>query len=124
RPFNWDDFEVFSNIVKDTEVSKNMKFVLKGEFVNDINTLFQTIINSYSTSEPIFALVIINKESRNRIGTCGLIPLKNSNITECFYALLPKYRGQGFAIESMKKIIEYAFSKPNFLIILAYINPK
>jgi ribosomal-protein-alanine N-acetyltransferase len=124
RPFNRSDFEVFSNIIKDSEVSKNIKFVLRSESASDIKTLFQSIIDSYNTSTPIFALVIINKESKNRIGTCGLIPLERSNNVECFYALLSRYRGQGFAIESMKKLIEYAFSSLNLSKITAFINPK
>jgi RimJ/RimL family protein N-acetyltransferase len=124
RPFNRDDFEVFSKIINDSEVSKNIKFVLKSELINDINAVFQSIIDSYSTSEPAFALIILNKESSTRIGICGLIPLENINNVECFYALLSRYRGQGFAIEAMKKLIEYAFSKLNLIKITAFINPK
>ena len=124
RPFNRDNFEVFSNLMKDTEVIQNLKFVIKSEPEKDIKTLFQSIIDSYSTSGPIFALMITTKESGNYIGFCGLINLKEDNEAECFYALLPRYRGHGFAIESVKKLIGYTFSELGLTRIIKFINPK
>ncbi len=124
RPINQDDFEFLSEIFKVDDIAENLKFLLNTKPENDKKTLIQSIIASHSTSEPNVALIIINRESKNRIGTCGLIPLEGSDDVECFYALLPRYRGQGFAIESMKKLIEYAFMKLNLSKISAFINPK
>jgi len=124
RPFTHDNIEVFSNIINDAQVSKNLKFILKTEIGENIEDLFDFIINSSNTSEQAIALEIIIKESGNCIGFCGLISLKDDMIMECFYALLPKFRGYGFAIEAMKKLIDYAFLKLNISKIIAYINPK
>ena len=124
RLINQDDFDIFSDIVKDDDVSNNLEFVLKNKPEKSIKSLFQTIITSFSSKDPIIALIVITKEDGNRIGSCGLIPLECGNEAECFYALLPEYRGSGFAIEAMKKLIEYGFSKLNLFKIIAHLNPN
>ncbi|MFX0136657.1 MAG: GNAT family N-acetyltransferase [Candidatus Hodarchaeota archaeon] len=124
RPFRRDDFRVFSNLLKDPEVSENLKFVLKTEIEQNIKNLFQSVITFQNTSEAIYALVITHKETSDSIGSCGLIYLEENNETICFYSLLPRYRGHGFAIEAMKKLIEYAFLKLNLSKLTIYINPK
>lgn len=124
RSTNQDDFEFILEIFEVNDIAENLKFFLKNKPEKDKKTLIRSIIASHNTSGPMVALIIINKESNNLIGICGLIPLESSNEVECFYALLPRYRGQGFAIESMKKLIEYAFTKLNLAKIIAFINPK
>ncbi|MFX0138236.1 MAG: GNAT family N-acetyltransferase [Candidatus Hodarchaeota archaeon] len=124
RPFNQDDFELFSNILKDHEVSKNLKYVLRSEFEQNIDILFQAIINSNNRSGSIFALVISNKEIKEDIGSCGFTFSEENNETVCFYMLMPRFRGNGFAIEAMKKLIEYAFLNLNLPKLTIYINPK
>lgn len=124
RPFTQNNIEVFSNIMNDAQVSNNLKFVLKTEIGKNIEDLFHSIISSYNTSEQVVALEIIIKGSGNSIGFCGLTPVKDDRIVECFYALLPRFRGYGFAIEAMKKLIDYAFLKLNISKVNAFINPK
>ncbi len=123
RLFNEDDFDIFSDIIKDDNVSSNLEFVLKNKPEKSIKSLFQTIITSFNSKDPIIALIVITKEDGNRIGTCGLIPLEDYNGAGCFYTLLPKYRGFGFAIEAMKKLIELAFKGLNLTRIITYIHP-
>ncbi|MFX0000828.1 MAG: GNAT family N-acetyltransferase [Candidatus Hodarchaeota archaeon] len=124
RPITHDTIDVFSHIINDAHVSKNLKFVLKNEIRENFDDLFHSIINSYTSSKQIIALEIIIKESEKSIGLCGLISLKNDKIVECFYALLPRFRGYGFAIEAMKKLIDYAFSRLNISKVIAYLNPE
>lgn len=123
RPLMMDDFSDFSNLLKGNDVSNNLEFILKTKQVINIKNLFQSLMNTGDTSKPIFTLLIINKETRDAIGSCGLLIIEGGNEAECFYALLPEYRGSGFAIEAMKKLIEYGFSKLNLLKIIAHINP-
>ena len=124
RPLTKDDFSVFSNLLKNNDVSNNLEFILKRKQVINIKNLFQSLMNTSNTSNPICTLLIINKETGDAIGSCGLLILEGSNEAECFYILLSEYRGSGYAIEAMKKLIEYGFSKLNLLKIIAYINPK
>ena len=124
RPLIKDDFSVFSNLLKSTDVSNHLEFILKRKQVINIKNLFQSLMNTSNTSNPICTLLIINKETGDAIGSCGLLILEGSNEAECFYILLSEYRGSGFAIEAMKKLIEYGFLKLNLFKIIAHINPK
>ena len=41
---------------------------------------------------------------------------------ECYFILFPQYRGSGYAIEALKKSIEFAFSTFNINKLNAYIS--
>lgn len=43
------------------------------------------------------------------IGWCGLRYLPEENETDIGYRFLPEYRGQGFAVETARRCIEYGF---------------
>ena len=124
RSFDRDDFDVFSNLIKDEMVSENLKFIFKTKNEEEIEFFFKSLTNSFKTSNPIVALLIIKKDTGNSIGSCGLILLENKNEAICFYSLLPGYRGYGFAIEAMKKLIKYAFLKLKLFKLITFINPK
>jgi len=124
RPLLKDDFSVFSNLINTDDVSDNLEFVLKRKEVVNIKDLFQSLMKTFNSYKGEFTLLIINKELGDTIGLCGLNTLEDSKEAECFYTLLPEYRGSGFAIEAMKKLIEYGFLKLALLKIIAYINPK
>jgi len=124
RLFNKDDFEVFSNILNDNIVFENLKFILKREARIKPKFLFQSILNSYKIANPIVTLLIIKKDTENKIGLCGLIPLVDRDKALCFYSLLPMYRGNGFAIEAMKKVLEYGFLNLKFSKLITLIDPK
>ncbi|MBY8986519.1 MAG: GNAT family N-acetyltransferase [Candidatus Lokiarchaeota archaeon] len=96
------------------------RLILKPYSEEDINEF----LDSYKIAEPGFSLVISNKENDNYLGTCGLNPIRDSNGVGCVYALLPEFRGNGFAIEAMLKLIEYAFIKLEIPRIIAHIHPE
>ena len=54
---------------------------------------------------------LILKENNELIGQCGLLvrEVENEFELEVAYSILPKYRMQGFAIESAKKCRDFAF---------------
>ena len=124
RPFERDDFEVFSNLIKDDLVSENLEFLVMKKIEEKPEFLFESIINSSKTLNAIVALIILKKDTGNCIGSCGLILLEDNNEAMCFYSLLPSYRGCGYAIEAVKKLIEYAFMKLELFKLITLINPK
>ena len=90
-------------------------------------TLFSSILSSYNTPNPNFALKIINKVNNDFMGTCGLNTSEEGTAVECFYVLIPSYRGNGFAIEAMLKLLEYSFNIldiPKIIIYLRTNNEK
>jgi len=122
RLMNRDDFEVFSDILKDATADNNLKFILKMKLDNNSQQIFNSIIDSYNSINPVIVLIVINKESGNYIGLCGLLSSENGKKAQCFYLVRPEYRGHGFAIEAMKKLIEYAFEEPTLTGIIAFIR--
>jgi len=81
-------------------------------------------LDSYKIAEPGFSLVISTKEDETYLGTCGINPIRNSKNVSCLFALLPEIRGNGFAIEAMLKLLEYAFIKLKIPKIVAHIHPE
>ncbi|MFW9940725.1 MAG: GNAT family N-acetyltransferase [Candidatus Thorarchaeota archaeon] len=123
RPYIDSDFKSFSLLMKDESISKHHYSMVDQQTSNEEKSIFSSIINSYNSNKPIFAWAIYNKETDVLIGTCGLNSCKN-NITECFYALLPKYRRTGYAIESMQKILEFSFETLKKPQVIIYIHPN
>ncbi len=124
RPFSQEDFEFFMKIIKDDLIFENLKYIINKADLKNPVFLYQSFFHSEKTSDPIISLIITKKDTSEYIGFCGLRLLANINEAICFYSLLPIYRGFGFAIEAMKKLIEYAFLKLNLAKISTYINSK
>ncbi len=123
RLFNQGDFEFFIEIIKDKSVTQNVKYSLGNVDLEKPEILFQSIIHSFKSPHPMLILLIIKKETEDFIGSCGLKISSDKNEAICFYSLLPRYRGSGFAIEAMKKLIEYGFLKLNLSKIFTFISP-
>jgi RimJ/RimL family protein N-acetyltransferase len=81
-------------------------------------------LDSYRIPEPGISLLISSKENELILGTCGLYLIENGISIGCVYALLPEFRGNGYTIEAMRVLIEYAFTNLEFSTIIAYIHPN
>ena len=106
--------------MKVPEILETKRLVLRPYSEEDVNEF----LDSYKIADPGFSLVISNKENDTHLGTCGLNPIRNSKNVSCLFALLPEFRGNGFAIEAMLKLMEYAFIKLKIPKIVAYIHPE
>lgn len=49
--------------------------------------------------------------------------IEDGSGAEIFYIVFPKYRGYGYAIEAMKKLIEFAFKGLNLTRLITFIHP-
>lgn len=105
--------------MKVPERLETKRLILRPYSEEDINQF----LDSYKNADPGFSLVISNKEYNSYLGTCGLYPIKDSNRVGLIIALLPEFRGNGYAIEALLKLIEFSFSTLNILEIIAYIHP-
>jgi RimJ/RimL family protein N-acetyltransferase len=124
RPFNKDDLNPFISFMINEEATKYLSFTEAEKTPEGAKTLIHSIINSYNTQYSVCALAITQKESGKYLGSCGLTPLKNNNDAECFYALLPEYWGNGYAIECMRKLFDHAFTELKLSKIIAHVKPK
>lgn len=118
------DFDTFSELMSLDDIT-NSYFIPTEQKTNEgAKTLFNSIIQSYSTSKQIFAFMITDKEYENCIGSCGFKLSKDDTVANSFYILFPKYRGNGYAIEAMLKLLEFTFSILAIPKIIVYINPE
>ena len=105
--------------MKIPERLETKRLILRPYPKEDVNEF----LDSYKFLAPGFSLLISNKQYDTYLGTCGLNPIRDSRCVGCVYALLPEFRGNGFAIEAMLKLIEYAFLRLGILKIIAHIHP-
>jgi len=95
---------------------------MKNVTSTSFNQLFKAIIDSYQNQEVIISYALILKSNGEFLGFCGLVTLEDNMQMECYYFLLPKYWGNGYAIESLRKTFEYAFSELKLDKVVAYID--
>ena len=68
----------------------------------------------------IFSLT--NKIDEQLVGFIFFKPLIARNEMECYFVLFPQYTGNGYAIESLKKAIEFVFSTMKIDTLRAYVE--
>jgi len=105
--------------MKIPERLETKRLILRPYSEEDINEF----LDSYKITDPGFSLLISNKENDNYLGTCGLKPIRDSRCVGCVYALISEFRGNGYVIEAMLKLTEYAFIKLEITKIVAHIHP-
>jgi RimJ/RimL family protein N-acetyltransferase len=111
RQFTQEDFDNLLSFIK------NMASI-------DFGQLFKTIIDTYQSQEVVISNALILKSTGVFLGFVGLIILEDNMPMECYYFLRPEYWGNGYAIESLRKIFEYAFSELELDKIVAYIDQR
>lgn len=124
RPFKLEDKEDFSRLAQNKEINRWIDMAIDRAMLESTPSLLDSIVDSYATPDPIFALAVILKGSNIFIGTCGLLELEFEPIYECFFALLPEYRGGGYAIEAMKLLFDYAFEELGVVKIMALVESR
>jgi RimJ/RimL family protein N-acetyltransferase len=77
---------------------------------------------SEGTSENKLIFSITSKDTSQLLGLIFLKALHAVTEMECYFILLPQFRGSGYAIEALKKTIEFIFSTLNVENLIAYVN--
>jgi RimJ/RimL family protein N-acetyltransferase len=67
--------------------------------------------------------VVTLKDSEEPIGTCGLIKRDALDDVDIGFAFLPRFRGQGYALESAAATLEYGKSVLGLKRIVAIVSP-
>ncbi|NHJ24202.1 MAG: N-acetyltransferase [Candidatus Lokiarchaeota archaeon] len=92
-------------------------------FATIINSTLKFTQNSFANIQNLLNFEIIEKNGEIIIGFCGLF-FFNTTGANCYYYLSPQYRGNGYAIEAMKKVLEFAFMKLKLSNINSYIHSE
>jgi len=106
-----------------------IKQINQMEFYKSDSELHQKF-ESYTTSTSFstdfhkntLIFTITHKVNDQLLGLNFLKPLNTSREMECYFILLPQYRGNGYAIEALKKSIEFAFLTLKIDALKAYIS--
>jgi len=105
--------------MKAPEILETKRLILKLYSKEDA----KNILNPYIVFDEGFSLTIVSKERAEPCGICSLQTI-DGNEVRCLYGLLPECRGNGYAIEAMLKLIEYAFTELKNPKIVAHIHPN
>jgi RimJ/RimL family protein N-acetyltransferase len=68
--------------------------------------------------------LVLTKEAHESIGMCGLIKRDTLQDVDLGYAFLPRYWSRGYAIESVRAVIEYAKTKLGLTRVAAIVDPS
>lgn len=63
------------------------------------------------------------KDTREQIGTCGLVKREEMEDVEVGFALLPQYWSNGYALEAAQAVMEYGHQELGLSRIVAIVNP-
>jgi ribosomal-protein-alanine N-acetyltransferase len=124
RPFIKSDKEALISIISNPQV---MRFSLKGPITIEEarKQLCDKDIALYE-NEDYGMLAITRKMDNALIGYAGLLKqeIDGEQKIEISYRLHPNYWKQGFAIEAVRAILDYAFTKLKLKEIIAIIEPN
>lgn len=67
--------------------------------------VFDTIVASYATEEPVWGLTVADRGSDAFLGMVALHPAPFGDALELFYAIVPRRWGEGLATESVKALL-------------------
>jgi ribosomal-protein-alanine N-acetyltransferase len=121
RPCFLKDYPNYLKFMQNEEATRYLAFSPEQKTEVGAKQLFEFVLNSYQSDNPMFVLAICLKESDRYIGSCGLNPL-NDNEAECYYTLLAKYWQQGYGSEATFSLLNYAFQKLKLNKIIACVS--
>ena len=124
RPYRESDYDRYISSITDEEASRYLNLTPEQRTEEGARALFDLVIRSYASPEPICALVIALREDNAFIGSCGLSPLDVEGTAECFYTLLRPYWGRGYASEAAGRLLRWAFEDLGLSEVAAYMDPQ
>lgn len=108
RAYTADDFEDFYRLNSDEEV---MRYIRPVKSRKETQDFFQKVLTDYDTLPGLGRWGMYLKTSGEFAGSFAVIPIEHSDKIQLGYALLKVNWGKGYASESTKGGIDYAFAK-------------
>jgi ribosomal-protein-alanine N-acetyltransferase len=119
-----EDAESFVEFMTDEDATRFLDFEPEQKTPAGARGLLDYVISTYSTEDPVFALAIVDKATGAFMGSCGLSRLADQPGVECYYSLLPRYWGWGFATEAGLAMLYYAFEELGLATVVAHVSAK
>ena len=106
RPYTMDDLDLFYRLNGDEEV---MRYIRPAQTKAKSKDFLKKIIKEYSEQPGLGRWAMLRKADQEFVGSFAVIPIVNSGRIQLGYALLKEYWGSGYASESVKEGLNYAF---------------
>lgn len=108
RPFENSDLSPFLEFMLDEESTRHLAFSNDQKTKEGAKLLFEYVINSYKSDNPIESLAVCTKNDNRYVGSVGFSPYEDK-VYECYYSINKEFWRQGYAKEAMiglLKIVE------------------
>lgn len=123
REFNMNDLNDYYNLEKNPMVRKYVPN-MRNTTYNECRESLKRYIAKYNDGTGIDTWAVVTRENRDFIGITGLRYLEEFDKVEMGIRLLPEYWGNGYATETGKALIQYAFKRLGLDEIMAMALPE
>jgi RimJ/RimL family protein N-acetyltransferase len=106
RQYTRDDFEYFFRLNNNEDV---MRYIRPVQDREQSGVFFEQILKDYTSQPGLGRWAMFEKNSTRFLGSFAIIPVVNTDFIQLGYALLKENWGRGYADESVKGGIRYAF---------------
>lgn len=121
RPFIEQDTDAIFALRKDAEIMRFIRAPQKHR-IDSVNWI--KLVSSLWKTDKIGLCAVVEKQSNQLIGWCGLWRLQETGETEIGYAINKNFRRRGFALEAARACLNYGFNKLNLDKIVAVTRPE
>lgn len=122
RPMQPKDKEPFIHFMTNKACTRYLMFSKEQKTHKGARRLFDYILNSYPTNQPVLALTVTLKDKDEMIGSIGASLLETPDVYECYYILLPQMTGHGYATEATRRLFQFLFQNKKASEIRAYMH--
>jgi ribosomal-protein-alanine N-acetyltransferase len=120
RRMNKSDINEIFKMRSDSEI---MRFIREPQTNPDETWNWIKLVSSEWETTKIGFCAVVEKDSMNTIGWCGLWRLKETDEIEVGYAIAKEYQRKGFATEAAAAVLEYGFDEIDLEEIVAVAYP-
>ena len=121
RPYTMGDLHDFFRLNGDEDV---MRYIRPAQNLEETKKFLQKIIDAYKEIRGIGRWAVFSKTDQQFAGSFAIIPIENSTQLQLGYALLKENWGQGYASESVKGGLQYAFDQLGLTEIAGITYPE
>jgi ribosomal-protein-alanine N-acetyltransferase len=121
RLYTMDDFDNLFRLNGDEEV---MRYIRATQTKEQAKEFLKKIIAAYTEAPGIGRWGMYLRENNEFVGSFAVLPVEHSDKLQLGYALLKENWGKGYASESVKEGIRYAFRKLKLKEVAAITYPE
>ena len=100
------DRDSFVKLVTDPRFFEHLNVPERQRTKDGAGEVFDTLLASYETDEPMWGLTVADKASDAFLGTVALHPIPFGEALEVFFAIVPRRWGEGLAKGAVKALLD------------------